>query len=202
MASAVEQSAPGVQRAQASVMMRVRTSAQGDEGVVLISAATPAWTGPTLAAFRGGLARFELGSNSRSGSLSTAGSFFQTLAATSVGRCALRRQAPLSRRRRPDARVGFVELIRDALPPSPPATARGDLCRVSAVLDVHCLPAMRAQSRVSMSAARHPTTALSSRQRGGMINSRYSLHRCAPPIASRDVRASRHPPAALPPRPA
>ena len=96
MASAVEQFAPGVQRAQASVMMRVRTSAQGDEGVVLISAATPAWTGPTLAAFRGDL--HVLNRNSFELALGFSLNRWKLLSKTRcyiVGRCALRRQAPL-----------------------------------------------------------------------------------------------------------
>ena len=70
-------------------------------------------------------------------------------------RCRLRRRG-LSRRRRPDERIGFVALSRGAHPSSTPITTMRDLCLMLSRVDACRLPATRAQEFVRTSLARQP----------------------------------------------
>ena len=104
----------------------------------------------------------------------------------------------LSRRRRPDERIDFVALSGGAHLPSPPDTTTRDLCLILSRVDACRLPATRAQDLREASLARRPLAASSTRVRAANHEGRALSPRCARPIASRDERASPHPPAALP----
>ena len=85
-----------------------------------------------------------------------------------------------------------------AHPSSTPDTTLRDLCPILSLVGACHLPAMRAQEFTRASLARQPLSATSSRVRAANHEVCAASSRYAPPIASRDVRASRQPPAALP----
>ena len=89
-------------------------------------------------------------------------------------------------------------LSRGAHPSSTPGTALRDLCPILSLVGACHLPAMRAQESTRATWRVSRLRPLSSRARDGIHEVRATSRRYAPPIPSRDVRASRHPPAALP----